>query len=95
MSIAEADAKKYTFIIKDDILQPSPNGREQSTISYEYDFEVVSTISVKATEVFISWNDLKATYRGKEKPDAPALKTMNIRRFSIMMRRYVVQDVQV
>ena len=95
MNIADADEKKYTFIIKDEILPPSSDGREQSTISYEYDFEVTDTNLKEPAELFISWNDMKATYRGKEKQDAPELDTQNIRRFSIMMRRYVAQITEI
>jgi hypothetical protein len=32
---------------------------------------------------------MRPTYRGKEKDDAPALKIANVKRFSIMIRRYV------
>ena len=35
------------------------------------------------------WEDFKATYRGKEKKDAGKLKTGEVRRVGIMMRRYV------
>jgi hypothetical protein len=39
--ITEADAKRYTFILKDQLLPPDPEtGREQSTISYGYDFQI-------------------------------------------------------
>jgi hypothetical protein len=91
LTIAEADKKRYSLIVKDEILQPSPNGREQSTISYEFDFDLPGTTSEEPAEIFIAWNDLKATYRGREKPDAPGIDTKNIRRFSIMMRRYVAR----
>ena len=85
----KADTKKYTFIIKDEILPPSSEGREQSTISYEYDFEIAtSDLSTDKTTIFIPWNGLSATYRGREKADAPKLDTKNIKRFSVMMRRY-------
>lgn len=89
LTLGKADKKRYTFILKDEILPPSSNGRERSTISYEYDFEVDGTASKELPTIFIPWHDLKATYRGKEKPDAPKLNTQRITRFSIMMRRYV------
>jgi hypothetical protein len=92
LNIADADDKKYTFIIKDEILPQSPGGREQSTISYEYDFQVTKTTSKEPTVIFIPWNELKATYRGKEKEDAPKLNSKSIKRFSIMMRRYVTSS---
>lgn len=95
MNIADADEKKYTFIIKDEILPANADGREQSTISYEYDFELTDTTSKEPAELFISWNDMKATYRGKEKQDAPELNTKNIRRFSIMMRRCVAHVMEI
>ena len=39
--ITEADAKQYTFILKDQLLPPDPEtGRGQSTISYGYDFQI-------------------------------------------------------
>ena len=39
--------------------------------------------------VWVPWEDFKATYRGKEKKDARRLKTGEVRRVGIMMRRYV------
>jgi hypothetical protein len=81
--------KRYTFNIKDQLLPKNPeNGREQSTISYEFDFQVPenATLSNSST-IFIPWKALKATYRGKEKSDAARLNTTSIKRFGIMMRR--------
>ena len=40
------------------------------------------------TKVWIPWTGLKATYRGREKKDSPPLDLKNLRRFSLMMRRY-------
>jgi len=61
--------KRYTFILKDEILPPNPdNGREQATISYEADFELPpQTIPGEAhdRQVFIPWKSLNPTYRGK------------------------------
>ncbi|OCL07045.1 CIA30-domain-containing protein [Glonium stellatum] len=90
LEIGEADKKRYTFIIKDELLPKNPeNGREQSTISYEYDFIIPSGNAYnKGTFIFIPWKEFKATYRGKEKKDAPALNCKKIKRFSIMMRSF-------
>jgi hypothetical protein len=87
--ITDADAKQYTFILKDELLPPAPGtGREQSTISYEYDFRVaMEEAEAKGVSVRIAWSDLKATYRGKEKKDAPPLSLRKIKRMSLMMRR--------
>lgn len=86
-------AKRYTFTIKDELLPKDPDsGREQSTISYEYDFVVGEKESERhrdGTKIFIPWSELKATYRGKEKKEAPKLDLKAIRRFSLLMRRCV------
>ncbi|TGO31265.1 hypothetical protein BPAE_0001g01630 [Botrytis paeoniae] len=84
LHLGKSDRKMYTFILKDELLPKSPNGREQSTISWEFDFKGPadhSSISVK-------WADLKPTYRGREKKDAVPLDLKNIKRFSIMMRSF-------
>jgi hypothetical protein len=92
--VGKADGKRYTFILKDTILPKNPsNGREQATISYEYDFTATSTKNEDETMsgddyVFVNWNDLVPTYRGKEKKNAEKLDTSSIKRISIMMRRY-------
>ncbi|KAF1356940.1 complex I intermediate-associated protein 30-domain-containing protein [Delphinella strobiligena] len=93
LDIAEADAKKYTFILKDNLLDRNPdNGREQATISWEYDFEMLQTIGArekaKTESVFIPWSNLKPTYRGKENHDADPLDLKSIKRMSIMMRSF-------
>ena len=59
------------------------DGREQSTISYEYDFS-----SSSKKELFVPWHAMKPTYRGKEKTDAEKLDTKSMKRFSIMMRSF-------
>ena len=79
-----SDGKKYTFILKDELLPKSSNGREQSTVSWEYDFKLEDRSKEK---IFIKWDDFKATYRGKEQEDAKPLDIKNIKRISFMMRR--------
>jgi hypothetical protein len=67
------------------------NGRKQSTISYEYDFSISSKMAnSNGTFIFIPWRDSKATYRRKEKKEASALGRKKIKRFSTMMRRYLI-----
>ena len=92
VNAAESDEKKYTFILKDNILPRNPdNGREQSTISWEFDFEVPKASpdqsQESSVELFIPWHHFKATYRGKEKKGVPGPKLSDIRRLSVMMRR--------
>lgn len=88
MDVLRSDGKQYTFILKDELLPKSPNGREQSTVSWEYDFKLEGDDG--KGKVFIKWDDLKPTYRGREKKDARPLDLKDIKSFSLMMRRYVV-----
>ncbi|KAL1306941.1 hypothetical protein AAFC00_005581 [Neodothiora populina] len=94
LKIAESDGKRYTFILKDDLLPRNPeNGREQSTTSYEYDFEISEKdfIGGKAkgdTSIFVPWHKLKPTYRGKVQKDAHPLNLSSVKRISIMMRSF-------
>jgi hypothetical protein len=83
LSLGKHDGKKYTLTLKDEILPLMADGREASTISYEYDFS-----STSKKELFVPWHAMKPTYRGKEKDDAEKLKTGNVKRFSIMMRSF-------
>lgn len=87
--------KRYTFILKDALLPPDEStGREQSTISWECDFELPPQTKPGETHdrsVFIPWDSLNPTYRGKLKKDAGPLDTTKIKRMSIMMRRYVLR----
>jgi len=86
LNIKKSDGKRFTFILKDSLLPKSPNGREQSTISWEYDFQLEQ--ADKGKKIFVPWNNLKPTYRGREKDDAEPLNIKNIKRISLMMRRY-------
>ncbi|KAI0022910.1 CIA30 family protein-like protein [Xylariomycetidae sp. FL0641] len=82
IKVKESDGKKYTLTLKDEILPKRPDGREQSTISWEYDFVG------REAEFDIPWSDFKPTYRGKAKPDAKPLDRASIKRISIMMRSF-------
>ncbi|TGO33561.1 hypothetical protein BHYA_0239g00010 [Botrytis hyacinthi] len=84
LDVGKNDRKMYTFILKDELLPKSPNGREQSTISWEFDFKGPADHS----SILVKWADLKPTYRGREKKDAAPLDLKNIKRFSIMMRSF-------
>jgi hypothetical protein len=59
--INDADAKQYTFIFKDQLLPLNPaTGRDQSTISYEYDFRLAMERGKdKAVSVYIAWKELR------------------------------------
>lgn len=84
------DGKTYTLTLKDEVLPKRPDGRDQSTVSWEYDF--VSPTSGDGggpgdQVLYVPWSDFKPTYRGKPKPDAPELDLAHVRRISLMMRR--------
>ena len=85
LDIAKSDEKQYTLTLKDELLPKSSNGREQSTVSWEYDFKVES----EGAKVYIYWDDFKPTYRGREKKDAKPLDLQHVKRISFMMRRYI------
>lgn len=87
MEIGNTDKKIYTLILKDEVLEKSPNGREQSTISWEYDFQARDPFSSRGEMLQIRWKDFKPMYRGKEKPDAKPLDLTQIKRISFMIRR--------
>jgi hypothetical protein len=86
LNIDKSDGKTYTFILKDTLLPKRPNGREQSTISWETDFTPGGAQGGER-KVFVPWDKLKPTDRGREKKDAEPLDLKNIKRCSIMMRR--------
>ena len=80
------DNKKYTINLKNDILPKRPDGRERSTVSWEFDFEG------SEADIVIPWHEFRPTYRGKPKPDAKPLDPKNILRISIMCRRFVANN---
>ena len=90
LDVTEADNKTYTFIVKDELPDGKrEDGREKSSISWEYDFKLKSDgpTSMQSQKITIPWNVFKATYRGRERKDVDPIKTSGVQRFSIMMRR--------
>lgn len=93
LDVSKTDDKKYTFILKDEVLPSNPdNGREQSTVSWEYNFvrsEASSTNDAESPDrsIIIPFTAFKAMYRGRPDNDAESLRVQDIRRFSIMIRR--------
>ncbi|KAI9782404.1 MAG: hypothetical protein M1816_001902 [Peltula sp. TS41687] len=41
-----------------------------------------------STKIYIPWDKLKATYRGREQPDAPGLNLKDVKRLSLMIRSF-------
>ncbi|PSR76446.1 complex I intermediate-associated protein 30-domain-containing protein [Coniella lustricola] len=85
LGVRHSDGNKYTVTIKDEVLPKRPDGREQSTISWEYDFTPRASMS---STVYIPFNAFKPTYRGRPKPDADPLDLKNVKRISFMMRSF-------
>lgn len=83
LDVASSDSKKYTITLKDEVLPRRPDGRDQSTVSWEYDF-VAETGPVR---VAIPFRDFQPTYRGRPKPDAEPLDLSSVKRLSFLMRR--------
>ncbi|KAF2238191.1 CIA30-domain-containing protein [Viridothelium virens] len=91
IEIGKSDSKRYTLILKDELLPKNPeNGREQSTVSYEYDFRPQSKSSSGDSKktIFVPFTALKPTYRGREKKDAAPVNLKSVKRLSIMMRSF-------
>ncbi|KAK6854316.1 complex I intermediate-associated protein 30 [Apiospora arundinis] len=86
------DGKKYTLTLKDEVLPKRPDGREQSTVSWEYDFISPTNDGEDGGSgdqvLYVPWSDFKPTYRGKPKPDAPELDLAHVQRISLMMRSF-------
>ncbi|KAK0629102.1 complex I intermediate-associated protein 30-domain-containing protein [Bombardia bombarda] len=87
LDIPESDGKKYTLVLKDTVLSKRPDGREQSTVSWEHDFHGDS-----GRQVVLRFADFKPTYRGKPKDDAEPLDWSAVKRVSIMIRSFFGQQ---
>ncbi|KAL6244975.1 hypothetical protein RBB50_007750 [Rhinocladiella similis] len=91
---SKSDTNTYTLILKDHLLPPNPeNGREQSTVSWEYDFSksnrrVNPEHNSSSATVFIPWEQFRPTYRGKPCSETSRLNLGDIRRISIMIRSF-------
>lgn len=85
LDIAEADEKLYTIVLKNSLLPSRPDGREQSSLSWQTEFRVAGS-----GKVILRWKDFRPTYRGKEVDNADHLDLKSIRRLQIMIRRYVI-----
>lgn len=84
LAVAEADPeKRFTLTLKDEVLPKRDDGRDQSSVSWEYDFT-----ATPGRDIFIHWSDFKPTYRGRPKDDAKPLDTADIKRVSFMMRSF-------
>ncbi|KAI6492096.1 hypothetical protein MCOR11_006852 [Pyricularia oryzae] len=87
--VVPADNKTYTLTLKNDILPTGPDGREQSTVSWEYDFVALGDGDKEGEtkQVKMPIDQFKPTYRGRPAEDAK-LDLANIKRISFMMRSF-------
>jgi hypothetical protein len=87
LDIAKTDGKRYVLVCKNDVQPKRPDGREQSTVSWEYDFKPEAGFQGRLE---MPLDDFKPTYRGRPKPDATPVDWSEVKRFSILMRRFVL-----
>lgn len=86
ISLGKGDGKIYTFILKDESSDGKrEDGREKAGINWEVELKAEKG----GLSVWKPWGEFKAFYRGKEKDDAGSLKTGQIGRIGLMMRRWV------
>lgn len=97
--VGKGDGKVYTLILKDEMpSEKRDDGREKARVNWEVEFRVSSKdndevekdtncIASSSTKIWVSWDQFKPTYRGKEKKDAGQLKTNGVWRVGLMMRR--------
>jgi hypothetical protein len=87
VATANGVSKRYAVTLKDDLPKKRPDGRESSGVSWEAEFTWGPQDG--GAQIFLLWTHFKATYRGRDKPDAEPLKLTAIKRIGLMMRRYV------
>lgn len=92
--IGPGDSKIYTFILKDELPQDKrDDGRDKAGINWEADFslgtgsEFTSREGTQEKVIWIPWEALKATFRGREIGDDRKLNIRKIRRIGLMIRR--------
>lgn len=96
VAVGKGDGKVYTLILKDELpAEKREDGKEKAGVNWEVEFKAAGKggeedgeeKGEKEVKVWVPWEDFKATYRGKEKEDAGKLKTGEVRRVGLMMRR--------
>ncbi|KAH6953828.1 complex I intermediate-associated protein 30 [Ilyonectria sp. MPI-CAGE-AT-0026] len=96
LEIPYTDGKKYSINLKDTVLPPTADGREQATISWEFDFQLppadASKKSGSVNQVVIKFADLVPTFRGTVQNDTEPLDLANIKRVNIMIRSFFAQQ---
>lgn len=84
LDIEKSDGLAYTLTLRDELPSKGADGKEQSSVSWDFDFRPQEGGEV----LFMRWKDLKPNYKGKEKKDAKPVKRSKIKRIGIKIRRY-------
>ncbi|PYH48655.1 CIA30 family protein, partial [Aspergillus saccharolyticus JOP 1030-1] len=84
--VPRADQKRYTLTLKDEIPPTRPDGREQSSVSWEVDF----TVPEAGARLRFAWEEFRPTYRGREveREKVAPLDLERVRRVGIMVRSF-------
>lgn len=94
IAIAKGDGRQYTFNLKTVLPERRPDGRDNSTLEYAWNFKAPDsstspgTEQAGATKLWARWAEFEPSYRGRKPTDAPPLDTTSLRRFSIMIRSF-------
>ncbi|EED20679.1 conserved hypothetical protein [Talaromyces stipitatus ATCC 10500] len=92
--VGKSDGKRYSFVLKDEMLPKRPDGREQSSLNWEYEFVVPATSDCEdrtreGTVFRAKWCDFEPTYRGKPQEGLTRrILPRNIKRITLMMRSF-------
>ncbi|KAK0709622.1 NADH:ubiquinone oxidoreductase intermediate-associated protein 30 [Lasiosphaeria miniovina] len=93
-SAAAANSLTYTLVLKDTAPLPKrPDGREQSSVSWEHDFIVAPADGAVASGdqplvVVLPFDGFRATYRGKPYDSPEPLDRASIRTVAFMVRSF-------
>ncbi|OLL23828.1 hypothetical protein NEOLI_005258 [Neolecta irregularis DAH-3] len=86
ITLRAGDGKMYTLNIKTDIPPHTPDGRDQSSLQYSFDF--IADDSKEEQVIYALFERFIPSYRGRKQEGAPPLNRANIRRWSIMIRSF-------
>ncbi|KAH7261069.1 complex I intermediate-associated protein 30-domain-containing protein [Fusarium redolens] len=80
----DSSDQTFTLNVKDTIPGKREDGRDEAGVSWEVDFKAPEN----GGEIFMKWDEFKATYRGREVEDPEPLKLNDIKRISLMARSF-------
>lgn len=91
-----SNIRTFTIVLKNDPAGADVDRRRQSTLSYEFDFTLPAATPKSDTEPPLDWilsipipfSELRATYRGRPKPDAKKFDPSHITSLSVMCRSF-------